>query len=273
MAPRRDTADDGSVTGGLISGGPPPVTGTTTDNRAPSPTKKPIAIPQPIGGVGADSVQQGTPGLRTGDMVGDLEAGVLGVAPGYFDGDEWMFVDKSPEDIANIQVLLVQAGLLSDDIPIGAWDARSATAFRKILEVANRTGTDWSTALLGYADKPTLGDLLGKGSTRAPFVARLSNPDDLKEVFKQAAYNRLGGKGFVDDEQLQRFVDTYQEQEMRAQRAAYNAAPSGGTVTEAPAADVEAEAALKEADPAGFKAAGFARYASVLESLIGGTGG
>lgn len=228
----------------------------------------------PIGGnyARAQVTNQNTPGLRQADLVPDPEANVLGVRPGYFEGDDWSILQgKSPEDVAQIQVLLVNAGLLSNDIPIGAWEQKSATAFRKVLELANRTGVDWGTALLNYASTPTLKDLTG-GSTRAPLTVRLSNPDDLKSVFKQAAYNQLGGKGFVDDAQTQRFVDTYHEQESKAQRAAYNAAGSGGTVTDAPQADTAALDQLKTEDPAAYQASQFATYGRQIRDLLSGSG-
>lgn len=242
----------------------PPTTTSTTRTSTPV-----YGYKAPIGGAASPDVRQGTPGLRTGDQVYDPETGTLRVSPGYFEGDEWMFAGKPPEDVADVQMMLIKAGLLSEDIPIGAWDERSAKAFAKILETANRTGVDWGTALMQYADKPTLKDLMG-GSGRAPLTVRLSNPDDLKEAFRQVAYNTLGGK-FVDDQQAQHFVDAYHQMEASYQRAAYSSAASGGTVTEAPQADTAALEQLKAEDPAGYQAAQFANYGRLLrDTLMGG---
>lgn len=94
----------------------------------------------------------------------------------------------------------------------------------------------------------------------------MSNPDDLKEVFRQAAYNTLGGRGFVDDAQIDQFVKAYQEQEIKAQRAAYD----GGQVTDPPSASTMAEESVEAADPEGAEASRFAGYVGVLENLIGG---
>lgn len=212
-----------------------------------------------------------TPGYRVRHNA-PTSTGSAYSSPLYYEGDEWMFTRNgaSPEDVANIQVLLVQAGLLTDEIGIGAWEQKSAAAFRKVLEIANRAGTDWATALQDLADKPSLADMLGGGgSTRAPFSPRVSNPDDLREVFKQTAYNVLGGK-FTDDEQLQRFVDTYQQQEINAQRAAYDTAAAGGTTVEQPQADTAALEQLKSDDPAAYGAAQFANYGRMIRDMLTG---
>ncbi len=244
---------------------------TSTDaNRAPGRTKTATPTRNPIGGYGASApnVQQGTPGLRQENMAYDPETGTLGVAAGYYEGDEWMFISNgaSPEEIASIQAMMVQANLLSGEVPLGVWDDRSAKAFTKILEVANRSGVDWSTALMGYADKMSIAGMKSGGSGRAPLQVRLSNPDDLREVFKQAAYNRMGGK-FASPDQEQAFIDAFHAAESGYQHAAYN---QGGTVVEPPSADTMAEQTLKETDAAGVEAGGYAGYARQWRDMLMG---
>ena len=229
--------------------------------------RKTGVAPKPLGGVSA--VTQGDLNARNPNvqMGFDIEAGVSFSMSNYFVGDEWAPQSWGPAQIADLQEAMVAAGLLSGDYNAGVWMDESANAFKKLLAQANRMGTGYEDALVALASSNTK-NLRGSGGGggRAPFQARLSNPDDLKEVFKQSAYNLLGGKGFVDEGQLDTMVKAYQEHEVRAQRAAYG----GGTVVEQPSAQTFAKEQIEEIDPAGAEATRFAGYTSVLERLIGG---
>lgn len=212
-------------------------------------------------------------GFRTQDVVYDVEAGVVAVAQRYRAGDEWQFMSKSPREIASIQQVMSSAGLLSGDFPLGVWDTKSANAMQKVLQHANRTGLTWQAALDQLASGMAAtkaarggGGGRGGGSGGRAFAPRLSNPDDLKSIFRQASYSMLGAKSFVDDATLDRMVSAYHQEEIRAQRAAF----SGQQTVEAPSPDTFAEQQIEEADPLGAQAARMARYTNVLDSLIGG---
>lgn len=222
--------------------------------------------PKPLGGVSA--VTQGGLDYRNPNMqVGyDIEAGVSFSMSNYFVGDEWAPQGWGPAQIADLQEAMVAAGLLSGDYNAGVWMDESANAFKKLLAHANRSGVGYEEALMQLASSNTKNLRGSGGGGRAPFQARLSNPDDLKEVFKQSAYNLLGGQGFVDEGQLDTMVKAYQEHEVKAQRAAYG----GGTVVDPPSAQTFAKEQIEEIDPAGAEATRFAGYTSVLERLIGG---
>lgn len=223
---------------------------------------------KPLGGVSA--VEAGGLDYRDPNRsVGyDIEAGVSFVAADYFDGDEWAPQGWGPERMAELQLAMHKAGLLSDSVHIGEWLEESANAFKNVLEFANRTGVSWEDALGRMASSPTLKSLKGSGPTRAPFAARLSNPEDLREVFKQSAYGLLGGKGFIDDTQLDQMVSAYHQIETSSQRSAYDAAGAGGAATEAPRPDTFAEGQLEELDPEGVKAGRMASYVGALEGLL-----
>lgn len=222
--------------------------------------------PKPLGGVSA--VTQGGLDYRNPNMqVGfDVEAGVAFTVSNYFDGDEWAPQGWGPNAIADLQAGMVAAGLLTGHYNAGVWMDESANALKKVLAHANRTGTDMWTAIAELASSNTDKHPGPGGAGRAPFQARLSNPDDLKNVFKQGAYNLLGGGGFLDDSQLDAMVKAYQEQEVKAQRAAYG----GGTTVDAPSPQTFAEEQIEQADPKGAEAARFAGFVGVLENLMGG---
>lgn len=210
-------------------------------------------------------------GYRQQDVVYDIEAGVAAVAPRFREGDEWQFMGRSPREIASIQRMLDAAGLLTGTFSLGVWDAKTAGAMKKVLAHANRSGLTWQAALDqlasgGAALKAQRRGGGGGGGGGRAFVPRLSNPDDLKSIFKQASYTLLGAKSFIDDATLDRMVSAYHQEEIRAQRAAF----SGQQTVEAPSPDTFAEQRIEETDPLGAQAARMARYTNVLDSLIGG---
>lgn len=86
-----------------------------------------------------------------------------------------------------------------------------------------------------------------QGPKRAPFVARTTNADDIERVSQQVAASLVGEN--VDPALVKRIISQYHATEVSSQRQAYDAAQSGGTVTEAPALDTFAEQAIRQADP------------------------
>jgi hypothetical protein len=75
----------------------------------------------------------------------------------------------------------------------------------------------------------------GGGGGGSVDTIRLTNPDDLKAVANQVAQQRLGR--FLSDDELNRFVSSFQAQETAFQQAYY---ADQAVVTEAPAADTAA---------------------------------
>jgi hypothetical protein len=269
---------------------------TGTDQSAPKANatlRKPIGVAAPIYDKAGYPIEAGYLAQgRYGDAryrqdqstVGSFNANglnpgdVFGVAPGYYEGDEYDYMQgKSTEFIAAVQGAMEKAGLYSSNHLNKVWDDESANAFKKVLTYANTTGYTWNSALedltnMGMKDR--YGNPVGAGSglpKRAAFTAQVTNPDDLKKVFQQALYNTTGGN-FGDPAEVDKYVAAFQAEQTRAQRAQYDAAPYGGTTVDAPDASTMAADQIKAADPGGAAAEKFMAFGNVLENLIGSGG-
>lgn len=239
-----------------------------------------------IGGVGGRTVKANPIGVQPGytapytgqRMSPEEQAGAAlgddptynGVAARYDDTDLDLFAGLSPEAVSGIQSSLMRAGLI-DKVPKGVWDPTTAGAMSKVLAFANQRGLLWQDALDLWAEAGAAAGLGGGSGARGPvFTPRLSNPDDLRKVFKQAAFNTLGGN-FLDDAAYERMVAGYQDAELRAQRAEFDAAVGGGgTTVEAPTAQTFGEDQIKAENKPQSEAHGIMQYGRVLESLLGG---
>ena len=98
----------------------------------------------------------------------------------------------------------------------------------------------------------------------APRRYRVSNPDDLKAVFKRVAQETIG-RGFTDDEAT-KAVQAYQQRELEAQQAMF----AGGTVTEQPSADVFAQQFAQQVAPTEANGYKFLGYMNQLFQAAGG---
>ena len=133
-----------------------------------------------------------------------------------------------------------------------------------------RAITQWldESNLAGYTKERYLFELMkNPDRVRKTGGARryqVSNPEDLKAVFKRVAQDTIG-RSFTDQEAAQA-VQSYQQQELAAQRAAYG----GGTVTQVMGADVFAEQFAQQIAPTeanGYKFLGF------MDSIFRSIGG
>lgn len=140
--------------------------------------------------------------------------------PKYFSGDEDMLNKFSPEDIATIQQSLSFNGLLGRKYTPGIVDNSTRSAFRELLGIANRQTTDWQTTL------GTISQVKSQGSSIGTYS--VSNPDDLKAVFRKAAQDMLGRN--LGDGDINSLVETFQAREK--QQAVQSA--SGGKIIQAP---------------------------------------
>ena len=104
----------------------------------------------------------------------------------------------------------------------GVVDDKTRSGFRELLGIANREGVDWGAAL-GVVNKAMEG--AGTGKVQA---YQMSNPDDLKAVFKKAAQEMLGRN--LQDGDLNSLVQAFQQQEVAYQKKA----ALGGEVTTTP---------------------------------------
>lgn len=185
-------------------------------------------------------------------------------APRYFDGDEWIPAAWSPEKIADLQRSLIAAGLidLSSTVRIGVYDDVTRSAFGGLLATSNGSGLSWTTALASVA---AVTAKAGGAPGEASLPVKLSNPDDLKAIFRKVAIDTLG-QGYTDD-QLNGLVAAYQSQERAAQTSAYEqpfaaaasakvgdvvggGATPGGTTTGIVSPTTFAETQIREQNPA-----------------------
>jgi hypothetical protein len=108
-------------------------------------------------------------------------------------------------------------------------------------------------------DRPDVG---GRGG--APRRYRVTNPEDLKAVFKRVSQETIG-RDFTDDEAM-RAVQTYQQQEVAAQQAAYG----GGTATQVMGADVFAQQFAQQIAPTEANGYKFLGYMNRIFNAAGG---
>lgn len=215
----------------LLAGGPPAPAPKATKKKA---ARSPLGVPAGefnlahtvAEGLGGASNQQGAP-----------------LPPRYYEGDEHRPASYPTESVANIQRALASAGLYGDRtrFRLGVWDEPTVTAYRKLLEYANRSGVDEAVALQQYAagmevdpDDPNSPAGSG-GAKRAPLTVRQTNPADLREMAETLIAAKTGRR---DSALADRMVNAYLSEERRAQVDGYNTVEGGGTVVDAPSADV-----------------------------------
>lgn len=211
-------------------------------------------------------------------ILGDVDDGVLDATLPSFLGETNVYRESdvlkplgwSPERISDLQRLLSKASLLNPNSvnEMGTYDSATETAYKSLLVQSNRSGTDalLTARRLGNAEaarrlKETERRNASGGGGRAPTI-RLTNPEDLRQTFKQVARSLTGGV-FIEDDQIENMVKAFQSQEASFQRAAIG----GGTVTAPPNAQNFAAAELEKTG--GVTANRFAQMAGVLEDLVG----
>lgn len=143
--------------------------------------------------------------------------------PGYVKGDQIKLLPHNTEDLITLQKALVQAGYVSDTdaqrMVLGSPDQITTGAFSKLLATANFMGSDWRSALgsrLALAAQAPPQQQLQK---IPPLTISVTNPDDIKAVAQNAA-KTLNGT-YMDDGQLNSFIQAYQAQERAYQTQQY----------------------------------------------------
>ena len=154
--------------------------------------------------------------------------------PKYFSGDEDAINSYSKETIAQLQYNLSKNGLMGRKYTPGIVDNQTRSGFKELLGISNRQGTDWVNALgsVSQAGAST--------GTKLP-AYQLTNPEDLKAVFRKAAQDSLGRN--LQDGDINRLVETYQAQEAQYQK---QVSTVGGVVTQAPSAQAFAQSAINK---------------------------
>ncbi len=196
------------------------------------------------------------------------------------------FFRKNPGELPSLQRRLWEAGFYDgsvdwEDIPQGDYDDDTKKAWERAIGRA--------AAFYDAGKKLTLDEVIemsrrqragllgedgaggrGSGRTRAPLSVRVSHPEDIRTVAMQVS-TKILGRGWGEDE-LNRFVNTYQSMERAAQTGAYNAEIRGGTSTAAPDVATAAASAARASNPVAAEATDVVGAYSLLLEAMGSLG-
>lgn len=195
---------------------------------------------------------------------------------GYVTGDEWLPVNESPATIEDLQRRLYEAGLLPADAEFtpGYFDEPTRKAFKDLLGWSNGKRKDWLTTLEDLRTNPVPSD--EKGAAIQPFVAQVSNPDDIKKNIRDS-FREMIGSGDVDANELQALVAEFQGEQVASQRSMYDAYQDGsggvgpgGTVTAPPSIETFVEQKAQQSNPTAFSAYKYLDKFSAISDMLGG---
>lgn len=197
--------------------------------------------------------------------------------PRYFDGDEFMPVQFSPDKIADLQRQLVAVGLLRPGIRIGVgdWDEPSIDAFYRLLGYANQNGISWKAALnklstegAGFSEVDEFGNLVPVGQSAGELVpTRTTPPEELRRVFRTAVIDTLG-QGW-DEGRIESMVSSYQAMEIQRQQEAFSAEGTSQNIVGIPSPESFAIEQAETAEPGRAQAEQGLDYANQFMDLIG----
>jgi hypothetical protein len=158
--------------------------------------------------------------------------------PMYYSGDEDAIGSMGREQIAVLQYQMVKNGVMTSGYTPGIVDNKTRSSFRELLGMANTMGTDYQSALSSVAQARQESGITSGGGLR---TYQISNPDDLRVVFKKAAQDLLGRT--LQDGDVNKLIASFQQQEEQYSRAAQG---GGGVVTAAPNAQTFAQSQIQK---------------------------
>lgn len=142
------------------------------------------------------------------------------------------------------------------------------SAFQDYLRYANIRGVDFEKALYLYKDDNPINPYLqaggGGGGRKAP--KQVTNPADLKAVFKKASQDLLGRA--IDDNVAEQFVQSFQNQQIQQQTQL--ATQSGGVVAQAPDAGVAAEKMIERKFGEEVRVQNAVNFGGIMDKMIKG---
>lgn len=243
---------------------------TVTSGGLTTGTPKPLGVPEYTMGPDGTPVPFTVPGGVEGDVLG-VPIPRVPIAPHFFDGDELKPATLAPGQVARLQEILVQIGVLDGEFTKGYWDPRSISAYKQVLEFANQSGiADEMTAIQRIAETGGLAAKVGSDK-RAPLTVRRSNPLDLKKNADAVAQSVLGRK--LREDEVPSIVSAIQALETQAQTQAYNAAETGGAVTEPPTVEAFVEQKLRLDNPVEARTMDELETGNEFFDLLSGSGG
>lgn len=142
------------------------------------------------------------------------------------------------------------------------------SAFQDYLNYANIMGVDYEKALYLYKDQNPVNPYLqaggGGGGRKAP--RQVTNPADLKAVFKKASQDLLGRA--IDDNVAEQFVQSFQNQQLQQQTQLET--QSGGVVAQAPDAGVAAEKMIERRFGEEVRVQNAVNFGGIMDQMIKG---
>lgn len=176
------------------------------------------------------------------------------VGPRYRDGDQFLGANRTPDEIANLQRSLQQAGFLHGRFRIGAWMEETAIAFEGLLAFANQLGVPWQTALRRAIEQGGIDNMGGSDGSSGGLPVTISDPATLRTTFRETAA-AMRGQGFSDAE-YDAMVAAYQAVERRAQERQYDLAQGAVgderyEIVNPPSPQAWAEEEVRRRDPSG----------------------
>ena len=142
------------------------------------------------------------------------------------------------------------------------------SAFQDYLNYANIRGVDFEKALYLYKDDNPINPYLqaggGGGGRKAP--KQVTNPADLKAVFKKASQDLLGQA--IDDNVAEQFVQSFQNQQIQQQTQL--ATQSGEVVAQAPDAGVAAEKMIERKFGEEVRVQNAVNFGGIMDKMIKG---
>lgn len=142
------------------------------------------------------------------------------------------------------------------------------SAFQDYLNYANIMGIDYEKALYLYKDQNPVNPYLqaggGGGGRKAP--RQVTNPADLKAVFKKASQDLLGRA--IDDNVAEQFVQSFQNQQLQQQTQLET--QSGGVVAQAPDAGVAAEKMIERRFGEEVRVQNAVNFGGIMDQMIKG---
>jgi hypothetical protein len=141
------------------------------------------------------------------------------------------------------------------------------SAFQDYLRYANIRQVDYEKALYLYKNDNPVNPYLqagGGGGRKAP--KQVTNPADLKAVFKKASQDLLGRA--IDDNVAEQFVQSFQNQQIQQQTQL--ATQSGGVVAQAPDAGVAAEKMIERKFGEEVRVQNAVNFGGIMDKMIKG---
>lgn len=188
----------------------------------------------------------------------DPNTGVANIPPKYFDGDQFTLATYGAEKQAVIINQLRKANYLTEKYVSGDPLTKPIAAMGALMYEANITGQSWEQLLAYRQSNPVV------GASGGLTTYRVTNPMDLRAVFREASSSVLGRRD-VPREQIDRMISAYQQSEKSYQQQA----SGGGVAVQAPSAAAFGKEQVESQNPDEAMAYRFAQYAQAFERLLG----